>query len=196
MEFLKGVISDDLYKQLIEALKDKKEIKLGNLAGGAYVGKDKFDAQKTELDGIKAQLSEANKQIEAFKGMNIDGIKKAADEYKTKFEEAEKNHKDELNKIAYNSAADKFIDSLKPKDGLSKKAILSEFKTKEFKLEGNMFQGAKEWAEKFKKDNASHFSDDTTVKVDSGNTHGNPLGTDIDGFIANARKAAGLDKTK
>ncbi len=156
--------------------------------------KQKATAKQTELDGVKTQLTEANKQIEAFKGMNIEDIKKSAEDYKTKFEEAEKNHKAELDKIAYNSAAEKFIDSLKPTDNLSKSAILSEFNKKEFKLDGETFQGAKEWAEQFKKDNSAHFLDgksDTTV-VSSGGDHGNPLDGDADKFIAAAMKGAGI----
>lgn len=156
--------------------------------------KQKVTAKQTELDGVKTQLTEANKQIESFKGMNIEDIKKSAEDYKTKFEEAEKNHKAELDKITYNSTAEKFIDSLKPKDSLSKSAIISEFTKKEFKLDGDTFQGAKEWAEQFKKDNSSHFlaGDGNVTTVSSGDGHGDPLAGDIDKFVASAMKGAGV----
>lgn len=147
---------------------------------------------KKTLDG---QLSEANKQIEAFKGMNVDDIKKTAEEYKTKFEEADKAHKAELDKIAYNSAAEKFVDGLKPKDGLSKKAILAEFAAKEFKLEGENFIGGKEWAEAFKKDNAAHFDDGNPAPgIFSGKLTETSL--NMDAFSTAARKAAGLGEAK
>jgi len=42
--------------------------------------KTKLSTAATELEGVKAQLLEAGKQIEAFKGMNIDQIKASADE--------------------------------------------------------------------------------------------------------------------
>ena len=51
--------------------------------------KQKLTAQKAELDGIKKQLNEANQQIESFKGMDIEGIKKAAEDWKVKAETAE-----------------------------------------------------------------------------------------------------------
>lgn len=166
---------------------------------GRDIEKHKTEAEtvKTTLTQTKGQLDEANKKIEEFKGMNVDDIKKSAEEYKTKFEEAEKTHKAELEKIAYNSAAEKFIDGLKPKDGLSRSAILSEFAKKEFKLDGDSFQGAKEWAESFKKDNAAHFlegGDTTTVK--SGGDHGDPLAGDVDKFVAAAMKGAGIAQEK
>lgn len=37
-----------------------------------------------DYDNIKVQLKEANKQIENFKNMDIDKIKKAADDWKKK----------------------------------------------------------------------------------------------------------------
>jgi SMC interacting uncharacterized protein involved in chromosome segregation len=37
--------------------------------------KGKLTALQTEADGVKAQLAEANKQIEAFKGMNVEDRK-------------------------------------------------------------------------------------------------------------------------
>ena len=59
MEFLKGVLTDELYAQVETALKDNKDIKLGNLAKGDYVGKDKFEAQAEQLKAIKAQNDES-----------------------------------------------------------------------------------------------------------------------------------------
>ena len=96
---------------------------------GKDIEKHKTEAEtaKTALNQTKSQLDDANKKIEEFKGLDVDGIKAAADDYKAKFEESEKTHKAEIEKIAYNSAAEKFIDSLKPKDGLSRSAILTEF---------------------------------------------------------------------
>ena len=43
MEFLKGVLSEETYTKLEAELKDKKDVKLGNLATGEYVNKAKFD---------------------------------------------------------------------------------------------------------------------------------------------------------
>ena len=142
---------------------------------GKDIEKHKTEAEtaKTALNQTKSQLDDANKKIEEFKGLDVDGIKAAADDYKAKFEESEKTHKAEIEKIAYNSAAEKFIDSLKPKDGLSRSAILTEFSKKEFKLDGDSFQGAKEWADQFKKDNAAHFveGDSSTTSVSTGGVH-------------------------
>ncbi len=117
------------------------------------------ETQKTTAEQYKTQLEEASKAIDGFKAMDVEGVKRSAEEYKTKYETAQTDFDAKLAKIAYDSAAEKFIDTLKPKDALSKKAILSEFASKGFKLEGESFIGGKEWAETFKKDNAAHFDD-------------------------------------
>jgi electron transfer flavoprotein alpha subunit len=71
MEFLKELLGDELYSQLEskvnehngnEANKDK-QIKIGNLGSGEYVGKGKYDALQQAFDGKNAELLNANKLI-------------------------------------------------------------------------------------------------------------------------------------
>lgn len=75
MEFLKAILGDELYTQLAEKLnahngdeanKDK-QIKLGNLATGEYVGKGKYDALQALLDGKTTELDTANNLIAELK---------------------------------------------------------------------------------------------------------------------------------
>lgn len=56
-------------------------------------GHDIENAKKAfaDYDTIKAQLEAANKQIEEFQGMDIDGVKKAAEDWKKKAEQVEKD---------------------------------------------------------------------------------------------------------
>ncbi len=75
MEFLKAILSEQLYSELETALnahngneanKDK-QIKLANLASGEYVGKGKYDALNELLKGKDTELSAANDLIAGFK---------------------------------------------------------------------------------------------------------------------------------
>ena len=75
MDFLKGVLGDDLYTQVAEKInahngneanKDS-QIKLANLGGGEYVGKAKYDALQALLDGKGAELDKANGLIGELK---------------------------------------------------------------------------------------------------------------------------------
>lgn len=75
MDFLKGILNDELFAQLKaaidqyngdEANKDK-QIKLGNLGGGEYVGRGKYDALQQLLDGKETELTSANELIAQLK---------------------------------------------------------------------------------------------------------------------------------
>jgi chromosome segregation ATPase len=80
-EFLKGLGLED---EAIEKIMAEN---------GRDIEKFKSDvkAKETELASTKKQLVDANKEIESFKEMDVEAIKKAADEYKNKYEQAEKD---------------------------------------------------------------------------------------------------------
>lgn len=133
----------------------------------AMNGKD-IESTKSKFgdyDAIKTQLGEANKTIESYKSMDIDGIKQSAEEWKTKAETAQNDFTTKLQKIEYETAAKNFIDGLKPKDELSKQAILGEFLKNEFKLKDGVFQGANEWADTTKKEHSAHFNLEGDSKI-------------------------------
>ena len=75
MEFLKAVLGEEFYNQFAEKInayngdeanKDK-QVKLGNLASGEYVGKGKFDALQATLNGKDTELTSANDLIAQLK---------------------------------------------------------------------------------------------------------------------------------
>ena len=82
MEFLKEILGEELYKQVSEkitafnALDENKEkqIKIGNLGTGEYVGKGKYDADianvQALLDGKTTELNTANNLISDLKKSN------------------------------------------------------------------------------------------------------------------------------
>ena len=78
-EFLKelGIADDVLDKIMVENGKDIESLK-------TQVEKDKnaISALTTERDGLKTQLADANKQIDGFRDLDIEGVKKQADEWK------------------------------------------------------------------------------------------------------------------
>ncbi len=52
--------------------------------------KTEAETEKATAQQLKTQLEEANKSIEGFKTLDIDGIKQAAEQWKTKAEQAER----------------------------------------------------------------------------------------------------------
>ena len=70
----------ELPKEVIDAILDEN-------------GRDIEAARKpfADYDDLKARLEEADKTIEGFKGMDIDAIRREADEWKEKAEQAEQD---------------------------------------------------------------------------------------------------------
>lgn len=75
MDFLKAILGEELFNQFKskidayngdEANKDK-QIKLGNLATGEYVGKGKYDALQDAFSGKETELTSANELIAQLK---------------------------------------------------------------------------------------------------------------------------------
>ena len=75
MEFLKELLGEELYSQVAEKInahngneanKDK-QIKIGNLGSGEYVGKAKFDALQELVNGKETELQSANELIAELK---------------------------------------------------------------------------------------------------------------------------------
>ena len=140
MEFLKEPLGEELYTQVAEKLQGST-IKLVDLSAGKYVGADKHKALETERDGLKAQISEVNKQIESFKSMDIDGIKKAADDWKIKYEADMKTANEKMAQIEYDSVLRDSLSGVKFSSELAKKAAFNELKTKGLKRENDKILG-------------------------------------------------------
>lgn len=159
---------------------------------GQDIEKQKSSAEtvKTELDGLKAQLTEANKQIEAFKGMNIDQIKASADEWKTKAEQAQANAAAQVAQLRFDHALDGALNGVKAKNSKAVRALLN---TELLKLaEDGSISGLKEQLEKVKSENDFLFENDQpTPKIIAGANNQSVL---TNPFLAAVRKGAGLSE--
>lgn len=87
--------------------------------------KSNLTTAQGEVETLKTQLAEANTQIEGFKGMDVDGIKKAADDWKAKFEQAEKDHAGKLATMQFENELDTALAGAKVKSAKALKALLS-----------------------------------------------------------------------
>lgn len=125
---------------------------------GKDIEKAKGDltAKETELASTKEQLETANTEIESYKSMDIEAIKKAADDYKAKFEETEEKAKKEIETLKFNHAIENALGASKAKNVKAVKALLN---MEGLKLNGEEIIGLKEQIENIKKDNDYLFGD-------------------------------------
>lgn len=139
---------------------------------------------KEELEGVKTQLGEANATIKGFEELDVEGIKKAADEWKTKYEQDTEALKNQMATKDYEFAVDKFLGGIEFSSDLAKKAVFSEFKEKAFKLEDGKFLGADDYIKALQESNPGAFvKQDKTdpeppgVILSSGGVHGSGIKT-------------------
>ena len=187
LDWLKDILGESYSEEI-----DKK---ISAEIGKAFVSKADFNAKNEEKKAIAEQLENANKQIEEFKGMDIDGIKKAADDWKLKAEQAQKDAEAKITAMQFDHALDGALSGAKAKNTKAVKALLD---MEGLKLNNGEIVGLNEQLEKVKEENGYLFEDDAAEQKPkfAGATPGASTPALADGFIASARKAAGLKDTE
>ena len=128
---------------------------------------------REERDNLKTQIEDANKEIQSYKDMDIDSIKKSADDWKTKYEEMEANQKAEKEKSIRNERTNAFFNDIKFASESAKAGVIAQFNEKDFKYdeETKKFLGANEWLKDLKeKDSGAFLSDVANPKFTTSTT--------------------------
>lgn len=155
---LKELLGEELFSQVdarlneVNSLEERKgnPVKIVDLSDGGYVGKEKYASLQTEANGYKTQLGEANKTINSYKEMNIEGIKQSASEWEKKYKEDTENLQHTLEVERMTHAAERFLDTQKIKSPLSKKTILQDFMSQNMEFKDGAFVGADDYMKKIK----------------------------------------------
>ena len=117
-------------------------------------------AQVTEKDAEiakrDAQLAETAKAIDGFKKLDVEGIKKSADEWKTKFEKEAADRAAFVKQTEKTNTAKEILAGLKPKSKLVEKAALADLMTA---LDDPKFK-AEKWSKDFLEANKEDFGED------------------------------------
>jgi len=166
-------------REFLEELKIEKEMidKIMSENGkDIETEKTKVTTKQTELDGLKIQLTAANKQIESFKGMDVEGIKKAADDWKVKAESAQTEAQKQIAQLQFDYALETELSKAGARNPKTIKALLKMESLKN--VDGDII-GLKDQLEKLKTDEAYLFVETTAEKddkskviVNSGGQHG------------------------
>lgn len=155
--------------------------------------KSKVSTLETERDGLKTQLDEANTQIEGFKELDVDGIKAAADEWKQKAEQAEKDSDAKLAELKFNHALESKLAGTKAKDAAIVAGLLDR---DALKLTEDGILGLDEQLSKIKEEKGFLFEseDDKDPKLVIGGGTGGSLEGDANEASLRAAMGLGTDK--
>ena len=146
------------YAELEAAIDADKKIKVVDIKAGGYVAKETFDTKETELDGVKKQLEDANTEIQSYKDMDIDGIKKAAADWEEKYKTDTAALSKKLEDQATEFATKEYIGKYQFTSDLARNAAVAEFMKQEFKRDANgKFLGADDFMASMKEANPGAF---------------------------------------
>ena len=115
--------------------------------------------QFADYETVKQQLADANETIAGFKAMDIDGIRAAADEWKAKYEQAEKDHITKLADLAFEGLLNGAVTAAKGKNAKAIRALLD---VETLKASKNQETDVKTALEELKKESGYLFDDEQT----------------------------------
>lgn len=147
----------ELLKKLgIELTADQTK-QLKEVIGKEFVAAEDAAKKTAELEGLKKQLAERDKDLEKLKSENkSEELSKQLDELKAKYSEAT----EKLAAQETDYAAEKLLAGYKFASERVKNSVLAEFKSKGFKFENGAFIGGREYLEELKKNEPDAFAKD------------------------------------
>jgi predicted nucleic acid-binding Zn-ribbon protein len=143
---------------------------------------------QAQLDNATKQLTDANAAIEGFKKLNPEQLQAAADEWKTKFEQAQVEAQKNLEAVKFDHALDTALASAKAKNVKAVQALLSRDALK-LKDDGSI-EGLTDQLTKIRTENDYLFEDAKPAPKIVTGANNQPVINDP--VIAAARKAANL----
>lgn len=137
----------------------------------AEYGND-IQTEKDAAETLRTQLSEANTQIESFKNMDIDKIKKSAEDWEAKFKQSEADRA----AFEHKTKVSGLVKGLKLKDDIYENYLTNALIEKELKFEGDKLIGGEDVINAFRESHPDAFVTDKPQVDMGGNTKGVPLG--------------------
>lgn len=191
MEFLKQFFGDKAltYDEFVKALEASKDVKLGNLATGEYVGKGKYQAVETRVADLEAQIKTRDADLAKLKkslGDNADAVSQL-EALKKQYGELETASQQKLKAMERSTKVQgKLLES-----GLTPKMLKAAMALCDDKAIGEDFSGLDKEMARLKKDYAEMFHDTAPAGTGAqgGNSGGNG-GDDGTGISDKAARAA------
>ena len=131
------------------------------------------DSYKLKAESLETQVNDANAEIQKFKDMDIDGIKQAADDWKTKAEKAKSDADAQISEMKFDYALTAALTGAKARNSKAVKALLD---MDGLKLNDGKIIGLDEQLSQIKEENSFLFESDepapTIVKGTNGGSGG------------------------
>lgn len=176
----------DISKETLDAIMDLHSADVGT-------HKQNVTALTTERDQLKAQLEEANRQIQSYKDMDVEAIKKSAADWEAKHAADTKALQDKLDAATYGFGVERAVAGLKFSSTAARNQFVSDLTAKKLPLQEGKLLGLEDYVKSYRESDPGAFlpenNEKTPVAVKGGG--GITLGAD-----AALRAAFGLPNDK
>lgn len=168
----------------LEIPSDKKAefdtLLLGNYKTIAEVEKisGKLSAAEQQLKDTGAQLTAANDKIAEFGKMDIEGIRKAANDWKEKAEKAEREAQAKIAEMEHDGLLREKLSGVKFTSEYAKKGVFDEIKAKGLKVEDGQILGFDDAFSAIKEAQPSAFEPDNPPPKFARGSQGAPVSAD------------------
>lgn len=132
------------------------------------------NAEKNAAEQLRTQLAEANTQIESFKGMDIEGVKKSADDWKAKYEKSEADR----TAFEHRTKVGSLVKELKLKDSIYEDYLTNQLIEKQLKFDGDKLIGGDDVIKSFREAHPDAFITDKPEIDMGGGSNGAPVGAE------------------
>lgn len=162
MEFLQELFSNKAltYTEFAGILAQHKEIKLANLAGGDYVGSEKYKALLAQQARTKQQLADAQQALEKWETIDVEELKTTAETYKTLAEKTQQEAEENLFALQCQMAAERQSGEVLFSSASAKKAFMAALLEKRLPLEAGQLQGFAEFEAEWRENDPAAFADE------------------------------------
>lgn len=116
LEWLKGILGEGYTEDIDKAI--SAEI------GRSFVAKADFDAKNTELKTARSQLTAANKKIQDFESMDIEAVRREAEQWKERAQQAEQDAAAQVEAVRFDAKLENAIAKAKGRNAKAIKALL------------------------------------------------------------------------
>lgn len=130
MEFLKTVLGDQYvtFEAAVKAYNEDpankdNQVKLGNLATGDYVSKDKYTALETANTGLQEQLKTATDTLKSFDGVDVKDLQGKITTLSTDLDTQKSTYEKKIADMEFDST---IAEAVKQAGGRSAKAVMAE----------------------------------------------------------------------
>lgn len=138
----------------------------------------KLSTAEQQLKDTGAQLAAANDKIAEFGKMDIEGIRKAADDWKEKAEKAEREAQAKIAEMEHDGLLREKLSGVKFTSEYAKKGVFDEIKAKGLKVENGQILGFEDAFSAIKEAQPSAFEPDNPPPKFAQSSQGAPASAD------------------